>query len=198
MTPALKPYHHGNLRHDLLAVGEEVLAEQGVGDLSLREVARRLGVSHNAPYKHFPTREALLAGIAEAGFEDLGQRLTAAAEGRGDVAAMAARATAYITFALERPAVFKVMFSNEIDRGAFAGLQARRVEILQDMIGRIRKAFGDAALGEATLGGWAFLHGLACLLLDGQVPSAVRAGRSDEELVKDTVAVMLYAIGGPA
>lgn len=191
-----KPYHHGNLRHDLLAMGECVLAEQGAGGLSLREVARRLQVSHNAPYKHFPTREALLAGMAEAGFEILAERLARAGDGLDDVAAMAARGLAYVTFALERPAVFRLMFSGEIDRAAFPDLQARASETLHAVVGRIHRAFGEAALEEATLGAWAFVHGLTSLMLDGQVPSVLRAGRSDEELAKATLAVMLYAIAG--
>ena len=75
-------------------MGEEVLAERGIAALSLREVARRLGVSHNAPFKHFASREALLAAMAEQGFEDLAARLAGAMTG-APREAMTGRALAY-------------------------------------------------------------------------------------------------------
>src|SRR5690242_9953019 len=110
-----RPYHHGDLRRQLIAVGEEVLAERGIAALSLREVARRLGVSHNAPFKHFASREALLAAIAEEGFGDLTARLAGAMAVDDPRQAMTGRALAYVTFALERPAVFRLMFGGQVD-----------------------------------------------------------------------------------
>ena len=72
--PSERPYHHGNLRSALLAAAERTVRERGVQDLSLRELAREIGVSHGAPRRHFPDRQALLDALAESGFERLGAR----------------------------------------------------------------------------------------------------------------------------
>eukprot|EP01032_Pedospumella_encystans_P018639 gene18640-21211_t len=100
-------------------MGEEVLAERGMAALSLREVARRLGVSHNAPFKHFASREALLAAIAEEGFTESAARLQAAISDDAGAAGIVERGVAYVTFALERPAVFRLMFGGELDPVAY-------------------------------------------------------------------------------
>src|SRR5919106_3981679 len=82
--PIQRPYHHGNLRGALLAAAERTVRERGVQELSLRELAREIGVSHGAPRRHFPDRQALLDALAEAGFARLGAELRAAVEGAGD------------------------------------------------------------------------------------------------------------------
>jgi AcrR family transcriptional regulator len=191
-----KPYHHGDLRRQLIAVGEEVLAERGLAGLSLREVARRVGVSHNAPFKHFASREALLAAMAEAGFEDLGQRL-AAADDQPNQAYIVARGMAYVSFALDRPTLFRLMFSGEIDMDRFPELAQRAEWSLGAVGGRIADAFGSDAVEDATLSAWAFVHGLAHLLLDGQIPPEMRGGRTDQELAKAVVAAMAHGLGFP-
>lgn len=197
MTTSIRPYHHGDLRRQLISVGEEVLTERGLAALSLREVARRLGVSHNAPFKHFSSREALLAAMAEQGFEDLAARQAQAAAGGGDQV-MLARGLIYVTFALERPALFRLMFSGEVDRERFPALAVRAETSLQQVTRHIGEAFGEEAAGDATLSAWAFVHGLANLLLDGQIPPALRAGRSDEGIAKAVIAAMAHGLGYPA
>jgi AcrR family transcriptional regulator len=189
-----KPYHHGDLRRQLIAVGEDVLAERGLAGLSLREAARRLGVSHNAPFKHFASREALLAAIAEQGFEELAARLSAAMVG-DPREAMTARALAYVTFALERPAVFRLMFGGQVDASQHPSLAERAEASLRGVTGHIAQAFGDEALDAATLSAWAFVHGLAHLLLDGQIPEALRKGRSNQDLAEAIVAAMAHGLG---
>src|ERR1700686_4544319 len=79
-----RPYHHGNLRAALLEQAERTVRERGVQDLSLRELARAVGVSHGAPRRHFPDRQALLDALAEAGFARLGAELRDAVDGAGD------------------------------------------------------------------------------------------------------------------
>jgi AcrR family transcriptional regulator len=189
-----KPYHHGDLRRQLVAVGEEVLAERGIAALSLREVARRLGVSHNAPFKHFASREALLAAMAEQGFEDLAERLAGAMVGDPHEA-MTGRALAYVTFALERPAVFRLMFGGQVDAAQHPALAERAEASLRGITRHIAGAYGEAALDEATLSAWAFVHGLANLLLDGQISEGLRKGRSNEELAKAVIAAMATGLG---
>jgi len=197
MPTSAKPYHHGDLRRQLIAVGEEVLAERGLAALSLREVARRLGVSHNAPFKHFSSREALLAAMAEQGFEDLAERQArAAAEGADQV--MLGRGLVYVMFALERPALFRLMFGGEVDRTRFPALAERAETSLRQVTRHMGEAFGEEAVGDVTLSAWAFVHGLANLLLDGQIPPGLRADRSDEELAKAVIAAMAHGLGYPS
>lgn len=191
-----KPYHHGDLRRQLIAVGEEVLAERGLGGLSLREVARRLGVSHNAPFKHFASREALLAAMATAGFEELSARLAVAETGPPQDYVVT-RGLAYVGFALDRPTLFRLMFSGEIDMERFPELAERAEWSLGEVGARIADAFGSEAITDATLSAWAFVHGLSNLLLDGQIPPEMRAGRSDRELAKAVVAALAHGLGLP-
>ncbi len=80
-TMSERPYHHGNLRAALLEQAERTVRERGVQDLSLRELAREVGVSHGAPRRHFPDRQALLDALAEAGFARLGTELRSAVDG---------------------------------------------------------------------------------------------------------------------
>src|SRR5215472_7707973 len=80
----VRPYHHGNLRTALLDAAERTLRERGVQALSLRELAREVGVSHGAPRRHFPDRQSLLDALAGAGFERLGAELRAAAAAAGE------------------------------------------------------------------------------------------------------------------
>src|SRR6202011_2035756 len=96
-----RPYHHGNLRAALLAQAERTVRELGVQDLSLRELARQLGVSHGAPRRHFSDRQALLDALAEAGFARLGAELRSAADDAGAdfEPRLMAIAAAYVRFA---------------------------------------------------------------------------------------------------
>jgi len=198
MTTSARPYHHGDLRRQLIAVGEAVLEERGMAALSLREVARRLEVSHNAPFKHFASREALLAAMAEQGFDDLAAALAEATRKETLPASIVSRGLTYVTFALERPAVFRLMFGGELDRAAFPQLAARAEASLGGVTAHIAEAFGPDAVGDATLSAWAFVHGLAHLLLDGQIPPGLRAGRSNPELAQAVISAMAHGLGYPA
>src|SRR3989337_63135 len=103
-------YHHGGLRAELVQTAGEMLEKQGLKSLSLREVARRAGVSHNAPYRHFPDRESLLAALAMEGFAKLGRALQEA----GSAGGLRARGQAYLRFALQNPQRFRLMFGGHL------------------------------------------------------------------------------------
>src|SRR5512133_2304967 len=108
-------YHHGELRRALLDASLAVIERDGVSALSLRELARRLGVSHAAPAHHFPDKAALLVEIAREGYERFGAALAAAADAApDDDARLAAIGRAYVDFALAHPATFRVMFGREL------------------------------------------------------------------------------------
>ena len=124
-----RPYHHGNLRAALLAQAKRALREQGLDGLSLRELARQVGVSHAAPRRHFADRQALLDALAESGWERLGAEVRAAAARAGAdyEARLCAAARAYVRFATRDAALLEVMF---------AGGQGRQVAPLQEAAAR--------------------------------------------------------------
>ncbi|GAB7036475.1 MULTISPECIES: TetR/AcrR family transcriptional regulator [Catenuloplanes] len=109
-------YHHGDLRAALIRASLEVLAEDGPGGFSVARVARRLGVSTAAPYRHFPDREHLLSAVAATAARDLAGEVTAAADAAGTdpVARFAAAGAAYLRFAVRTGAGFLVIFSTEL------------------------------------------------------------------------------------
>ena len=186
-------YHHGDLRAALLREAGRVLAVSGPEALSLRELARALNVSHNAPYKHFANRDALLASLAADGFRELTADGHEAAGAASSGEAMRARALAYIRFALRRPAVFKLMFSRDVSGRVHAEL----AEAARTGFFALRAALSggatDRAANDTALAAWAFVHGIAHLLIDGQIPETLRAGRSSE----DVAHAMMQAFGRP-
>ena len=110
-SPATRPYHHGNLRVALLARAVEVVDERGAADLSLRELARDVGVSHAAPRRHFADRQALLDALAVEGFDRLGEDLRAAVDRAGSAfdARLEQLAGAYLAFATHHAALLELM-----------------------------------------------------------------------------------------
>jgi AcrR family transcriptional regulator len=124
-----RPYHHGNLRPALLAQAERTLREQGLEGLSLRELARQVGVSHAAPRRHFADRQALLDALTESGWARLGAEVRAAAESadKDYEARLRAAGRAYVRFATRDAALLELMF---------AGRQGRQVAALQEAAAR--------------------------------------------------------------
>lgn len=186
-------YHHGDLRAALLREAGRVLTASGPEALSLRELARALGVSHNAPYRHFANREALLATLAADGFRELTADGHEAARNAEAGDAMRARALAYIRFALRRPAIFKLMFASDISGRAHAELgDAARTGFFA-LRAALTGGATDRAANDAALAAWAFVHGIAHLIIDGQVPPALAADRTPEALARD----IMEAFGRP-
>src|SRR5882757_4974189 len=115
--PASKTtYHHGDLRAACLDAALELVEEGGETALSLRAVARRAGVSPAAPYRHYADREALVSAVATVGYRELAERLAAAHPSPSTPEQLASVAIAYVQFALERPALFRLMFGDPCDR----------------------------------------------------------------------------------
>jgi AcrR family transcriptional regulator len=180
------PYHHGDLRSALIEAALAMVEEAGPAGLSLRETARRAGVSHNAPYRHFSDREALLAAVAAAGFAEMGRRMAAAAEQLGADPRRAHRTLgeAYVAFALDRPRLFQLMFSPEVDRNAHAELRQAADATYQALRRSVEQRLppGTDPL-PAIVASWAVVHGLAQLLSDGQL-DRIMGGRAPEQLVR--------------
>src|SRR3954469_12721277 len=110
---AQRPYHHGNLRSELLSCAERALSEGGLAQLSLRELARQIGVSHAAPRRHFADKQALLDALAQDGFERLGRELREAMDAAGPEfePRLLAFAQTYVRFATRHAALLELMFA---------------------------------------------------------------------------------------
>jgi AcrR family transcriptional regulator len=183
-----RPYHHGQLRPALLAAAERSLREHGEAQLSLRELARAIGVSHAAPRRHFPDRRALLDALAEAGFQRLDAQLRAALADAGDdfVPRLRATVAAYIRFATEDAALLELMFTGKHRPGADRVVAAAgpSFTLMRDLIVQ-GQAAGELADGDPERVGtvlFATMQGIAALingdlvgaeLLDDLVETAV-------------------------
>jgi AcrR family transcriptional regulator len=158
----------------LLDAALGVLAREGAGALTLREVARRAGVSHAAPYRHFPDKEALLAGVSEQGFRTFTQMMREAADaaGRDALRRFEAIGKSYLRFALLHKEHFLLMFGRAWGApGKHAGLDEAGEEALQVLVGAIQdcQAAGLMRAGDANhwaLAAWSAVHGAAVLLLE--------------------------------
>jgi AcrR family transcriptional regulator len=165
-----KSYHHGDLRTALIEAGLTLLETRAADDLGLREVARAVGVSPTAIYRHFPDKRALMVALAGEGLTRLAVAQRAASEAAGGgVAGFSATGAAYVRFALANPALFRLIFANsgkgdllagQPEDDAFAFLRANAMALAKEV-------GGDAQI--VALQAWALAHGLAMLLLDGQV-----------------------------
>jgi AcrR family transcriptional regulator len=178
-SPRKKPgnYHHGDLRQALVAAALVALERQRVEELSLRALGRELGVSPRAPYRHFPTKEALLAAVAVEGMRRFEAFVTprVAAAGPNPVAKLRAVAEAYVLFAVEHPAAFRVMYAPyaTVEENAPELVRARteghrqNLELIIDAqkAGLLRP--GDPM--HHALAFWTSTHGLAVLLIEGQL-----------------------------
>ncbi|KUN08231.1 TetR family transcriptional regulator [Streptomyces yokosukanensis] len=166
-----RPYHHGDLRAALLKSAERTLREKGVGALSLRELARDIGVSHAAPGRHFKDKQALIDALALDGYERLNQALAAATEpaDQSFEERMAALARAYLGFAVDNPELLELMFARKHDPDSSVPLAAA----VDQSFGSLTRLVADAQeQGEIVAGdperitmvAAASLHGLAALI----------------------------------
>ncbi|MGW1535156.1 TetR/AcrR family transcriptional regulator [Streptomyces aureus] len=153
------------LKARLVDVGVDLVAAEGAQALTLREIARRAGVSHGAPRRYFPTHLELLSAIARRGFEDLGVRVAGAAgDERSDPRArIAALARVHLDFALSRRGMYELMFRHDLLESGRLGLRETSLPlfaVLVDLVARVRPE-ADARIVAGAL--WANLHGIAQL-----------------------------------
>lgn len=194
-SPAQPAYHHGNLRAALVEAGLKHLDEHPDTELSLRDLARSVGVTANAAYRHFTDKAALLRAIAAEGFRRFDQVQTKARARHADTAdQFKAAGVAYIGFALEHPALFRLMFSS-------AQVHATDPEIAQasapTMLALLTSAARQSALTledpltlvNATQA-WATVHGLSHLILDGRLQALAP---STDELISAVLDQMTFA-----
>jgi AcrR family transcriptional regulator len=176
-----RAYHHGNLREVLLQGAVSVIAEVGPAAFTLREVARRAGVSHNAPYRHFRDKDALLAAVAAQGFRELTRAMLEA--GRQPSKALdklKQSGLAYVAFAIRRPEHFTVMFDAPVCASKDPEyIQASR-EAFNTLVNYIRNCQEEGQLPagstlERSLYAWSLVHGIAKLAVAGRFPFQAKA-----------------------
>jgi AcrR family transcriptional regulator len=187
MSTSRSPYHHGDLRAACLRAAMELLEEGGATALSLRAVARRAGVSPAAPYRHYADRDALISAVAAVGYRELAEQLAAAHSSPSTTDDFGAIAVAYVQFALQRPALFRVMFAEPCDTdnservAATDAISAYVSVIVQQSF----PGFDNEALSTAA---WALVHGLAFLHLDGKLDA------STPDVVSNRVRAAVHAV----
>jgi AcrR family transcriptional regulator len=177
-----KPYHHGNLRETLLQAAIQLIAEVGPEGFTLREVARRAGVSHNAPYRHFREQKDLLSGVAAQGFRELTAVMLDAVKHQPHALGRLKRAgLAYVEFALDKPEHFTVMFDAPVspkdddpcDAEAAEQAFGTLLSLVKDCQGEGRLPAGDAR--RLALLAWSMVHGIAKLATAKRLPFGSKA-----------------------
>lgn len=178
--PRAKPYHHAHLRDDLLKAAIRLIAETGPNAFTLREVARRAGVSHNAPYRHFRNREALLGAVAAQGFLELTRAMLDSAAGHTDpVERLKYAGLGYVTFALRRPEHFTVMFDAPMSNRKRRDSSPADKEAFATLVDFVKKCLdagqltGD--LNHMALLAWTMVHGIAKLAVADRLPFRTNA-----------------------
>lgn len=196
-----RPYHHGDLRRAIVAAALEILGETQSVEFSLRELARRAGVSHNAPYKHFAEKSELLAAVSAAGFDQLAATIVDQIARVGTPQAqLFVMLRTYIRFGVDNPALYRLMFG-----GFLSGPDSSRPAIeraaAEKMGGLFQRAITDGALGQpiadstrnarkiagAILTCWSVAHGLTLLMVDGLVGPREKSDKLCETLVQGII-----------
>jgi AcrR family transcriptional regulator len=180
-------YHHGDLPAALVRAAMELLEERGENALSLRAVARRAGVSPAAPYRHYADRETLVSAVAAVGYRELAERLTAAHPSPSTPEQLASVAIAYVQFALERPALFRIMFGEPCDHDNDERLAATEAVSLY-VRAIVERTFPQADADAMATAIWALVHGLAFLHLDGKLDATTPS------VVADRVTAAIHAL----
>jgi len=197
----LRTYHHGNLRAALVEAAAGLLATSGPLGVTLRGAARRAGVSQTAPYRHFADKDALLAAVAEGGFRALAEATSGAdqAERSGPIRKLEAIAVAYVRFAVDSPSRYRLMFGPVVRGRSHGELRAAAQAAWSVLNGAVvscqrsgRMRTGEPAALSFVL--WSLLHGLAALILDEQLPPALRSKASVENLTAHATRVLLEGL----
>lgn len=167
------PYHHGNLRDTLIEASLELIRTDGLDALTLREAARRAGVSHTAPYRHFRDKEGLLAAVVERGFERLAAHLRSSyAAETAPLLRLYRAGVAYVTFGIDHPMEYRLMFQNPLDPARHPAA-ADAFGILVELAAAL--AAPRLQPRNAAHIAWAQVHGITELALLRQLPYSSRA-----------------------
>ncbi|MFI6421326.1 TetR/AcrR family transcriptional regulator [Streptomyces sp. NPDC050842] len=177
-----KTYHHGDLRQSVLAAALDVIAADGPGALSLRDLARRAGVSHAAPAHHFKDRTGLLTAIAAEGYDLLAAALAGTPELRE-------RGVRYVRFATEHPAHFQIMFQPDLLRADDPELLAAKERASAELRAGVAGLPDVPDARAAGIAAWSLAHGFATLLLTRNVDAAL-GGQDPEEYFRSLTGLL--------
>ena len=189
------------LRDTLVDAAAALIAKKGPQGFSLREVARRARVSEAAPYWHFADREALLAAVAERGFQEMARGMMDIVSRTPDPAQrLGALGVGYVRFALAHPSYLRVMFGAEVpDKAAHPSLKEagdRTFDMLVQAIaqaqaaGRVRE--GDPR--EVAVAAWSLVHGLSALLVDGRLADVARSPKDAQRLAERVTGLLMVGL----
>jgi AcrR family transcriptional regulator len=191
-----KPYHHGDLREQLLLAGEAALAEMPIESVSLREIARRAGVSHAAPKHHFASMGDLLGEIAARGFDRFVAHIAKAADQPRDQtpeARLMAMGRAYLAFAEANPAVYGLMFGKLDQCNKTENFFAAAMRAWAQLEEGVAAKVGEEDAKDGALLVWSFVHGLAMLTLENRLPPNLRVAQNFEKPFRMIIAGMSAA-----
>ena len=202
MATPRRRYHHGNLKETLIEAALKLIAELGPAGFTLREVARRAGVSHNAPYRHFHDRNDLLASVAAQGFDHLTESTAhAAAAGRTPLEQLRLAGRGYVAFALRWPEHFAAMFDLSLPHAQYPALAAagdRSFAVLTNLVHACQAsgALKDGDAQQYALLAWSLVHGIAKLATGGHPPYSSK--KAALEFCDFATASLTAGIAGPA
>lgn len=188
-----KTYHHGDLRNELIEVGAKLLIEQGLEDFSLRKVAKEIGVSHAAPYRHFKDKEDLIVEITNKGIAEFYNALAKPFyeymnQPRRQLIELG---KAYIQFAVNNPYLMKILFFSDlkkkIDLSKISGLNNNSYSLLEESVKNCITS-GETTIKDVqalSLLSWSFVHGLSALMME----NVIDFGESNEEIIDKMVSL---------
>ena len=188
-NPKGRRYHHGDLATALLDAAEAALKEHDAAALTVRALARRIGVTHMAAYHHYPHRASLLAAVAARGYENLGKAMARRTRGLDPRSALRETGVAYVRYAVSHSAQFRLMFSPDLEelRGEepLRSRAAQSFAIFSDCLRRAAPPSAD--IEAAATAAWALIHGASVLLLDRQLAGRSASARDGEALAREVL-----------
>ena len=195
MTDPANKYHHGDLRAALLTEAAAMIAQHGTAGVTMRAIGERLGVSRAAAYRHFTDKTALLVAVADAGFQRLGERLQLADAGasRSGVERLRKLGEAYVRFAIENPAHYRLMYGRDaLTRQDVPDLRDAAVALFEQLVDVIKAQQRSGGLKRRdprvqAYVAWSAMHGLASLVTEGHI----LAYDDVDELIKQTTKTVL-------
>jgi AcrR family transcriptional regulator len=181
-TPVNRPYRHGDLPNAMRAAARTILNETGPEAVGLRETARRVGVSATAAYRHFASKEDLLASVAAEGFRELSATMEAAMSGPEPLIDLG---LAYVEFALQKRGLFRLMFGPIL-------VERKKYPALNEAAGAAFDFLRSAVAGEdeasrddpAAIAAWGLVHGLSSLFIDDLIPEEHARGLAQQIFVQ--------------